>query len=351
MFKLFRTSKTVLLSFLIILLLPFSLACADELIVEPEMGRAPILNAFHDANHSIDLVMYGFTDEQLLRALTRQRNKSIKIILERTPYKAESENNKTISLLDSLQMNWHGNVPPYRLVHEKTLIIDDHKAYIMTFNFTRSTFKDTRNFALVIDDPERVSAIQQIFEADWNHVAIANHHPDIILSPDDSRAKFEKAIREADHHIYIYAQCVNDYKIVGALAKAARKGVKIEILTSGSMRCKQMDYLERAGVLVRQSRRLYIHAKVMIIDNDLAIIGSTNFSRASLDDNRELSVITHDKSVIHKLNEVFMKDWDNATTGNHATQRHTSNKHYRDPEISRTLNQLAKIARHYYKQL
>lgn len=316
---------------------------ADQLIIEPEMGRAPIIKAINDARYSIDLVMYGFTDQQILRALLKQRSKSLKIILERTPFKAEDENVKTIRVLDDSNVKWHGGIPPYRLVHQKTLLLDDRKAIVMTFNFTRSTFSNQRNFALVLEDPKRVKAIQAIFDADWNHKPIQTTSSDLILSPDHSREKMMELIQQAKQSIRIYAQTFNDYKIIGTIAKAAHRGIKVEMLTSASLRSKQFDYLTKAGVSIHQSRGLYIHAKAMIIDNKLAVIGSTNLTRPSFEDNRELSVITDDSNVIRQLNNTFNSDWKDATPS--ITQP------VQPREVLRTVNKILKCVNKVMKTL
>lgn len=297
--------------FSIFLLCISTAACADQLIIEPDAGRQPILDAINNTQHTLNVVMYGLTDEQLLNALMQKKaeGKTVKIILEQRPYKAEDENKRAISAFTNQNMHWQGSVPPFRLIHQKTLILDGKKAIVMTFNFTHSTFKKERNFALIIDDPQRVNDIQSVFAGDWNHHPIVNHPANLIWSPDDSREKIVTAIERAKNTIKIYAQSVNDYKMVGALAKAAHKGVQVQILTSNKLRQKQVDYLERAGVSIHYSKHYYIHAKVLIIDQQTAIIGSINLTRASLENNRELAVITQDPTVIKQLLNTFAQDW------------------------------------------
>lgn len=283
---------------------------ADQLIIEPDMGRAPIIQAIKEARLSVRLVMYGYTDTVLLDTLLQQKasGKSVMILLEQTPYKAENENAHAIALFNTHHLDWHGAIPPLRFIHQKTLLIDDQKALIMTFNFTHATFKNERNFALVITDPSTIRDIAAVFSADWNHVPIHPDSPRLIFSPDNSRQKLLSIIQTAKRSIRVYAQNISDYKIAGALAKAARKGVKIDIITSAKIREKQADYLTKAGVTVHQSKALYIHAKVMIIDQQTAIIGSINLTRGSLDNNRELAVITTDPTVIKQLNRIFDQD-------------------------------------------
>lgn len=295
-------------------------AWADQLIIEPDRGREPLLQAIQTAKHSIKLVMYGFTDDILLQALIQKKMKgqTVNIILEESPYKAENENKKTIAQLNAHHMAWQGSLSPPRLVHQKTLLIDGRKAIIMTFNFTRSAFKNDRNFGLIIEDPKRVRLIESLFSADWNHTPTQHLAPDLIISPDNSREALLTLINHAKQAIRIYAQDINDYKIVGALAKAAQRGIHVEILTSKKIRKKQANYLARAGVNVKFSYLYYIHAKVLIIDNQKAVIGSINLTKASLDNNRELSVISEDPTVIQQLNATFNNDWNAAKKDKHA---------------------------------
>src|SRR5579872_3185106 len=74
---------------------------ADQLIIEPNAGRAPLLSAINHAKSSIDLVMYGFTDEDFMNALTHAKNqgKNVRVLLEPTPYKAQDENARAIQEL------------------------------------------------------------------------------------------------------------------------------------------------------------------------------------------------------------------------------------------------------------
>jgi cardiolipin synthase len=297
---------------------------ADQLIIEPDMGRKPILDAINHTQHSLNLVMYGFTDPKLLDVVIQKHNegKTLKVILEAHPYKSDQENNKTIAAFNEHDITWKGELPSIRLIHQKTMILDNKTAIVMTFNFTRSTFRNERNFALVIDNPAEVNAIRDIFDADWNDHPLltrsrgqaagrqlSNLPDDIILSPENSRNALLSLIEHAKVSILVYAQSVNDYKMIGALANAARRSVNVQIITSQHLREKQTNYLEKAGVKIQYNKKLIIHAKVWIVDNEKAVIGSINMTKASLEDNRELAVVTRDPEVITQLNQTFTQDW------------------------------------------
>lgn len=297
-----------------LLLLISSNAFADQLIIEPNMGRQPLLSAIHQAHTSIELVMYGFTDEQLINALIRQHARGciVKIILEGKPYRAESENTKALRKLRAAHIPVKTKIKLMQLIHQKTLIIDHHKAYIMTFNFTHSTFKRMRNFAVMVNDPTRVNQIMLMFDADWQQRATHNTLPDLLYSPDNSRAGLINLIQHAQQSIDIYAQNYNDYQLMRVLKQSAQNGVHIRILSAAKPKQKLAAYLQQAGIQLKESKQYYIHAKVFLIDNKEVVAGSINLTKNALDHNRELSIVSHDSTVVNVLKNIFAQDWQHA---------------------------------------
>ena len=334
----------------------FNLNCyaSQTLIIEPEMGRAPLLNAISNADQNIDLVMYGLTDDQFTHALIDAQNhhKNVRILLEHYPYLNTDENEPAIAVLQAAHMNLHWPDGHFKLTHQKTFLLDGNKALVLTFNLTHSTFKKERNFGLLITDSELVAKIQQVFNADFTHHPENIQDPDLIFSPDDSRSKLLNLIEGAHTSIKIYAEGLSDYQIVGALAKAARRGVKVSILTSlynKKPAGQQFGYLERAGVIIHNSDRYVIHAKVMMIDDDHAVLGSINFTRQSIDSNRELSVITRDPTILKLLGYTFAIDWHDSNTlvVSSSARRVRSHDKWSHAEIK----PLVRAAKTYFKSL
>jgi phosphatidylserine/phosphatidylglycerophosphate/cardiolipin synthase-like enzyme len=286
---------------------------SPELIIEPNRGRAPLLNAITHANSSVNVAMYGITDESFINAFIQAKNqhKQVRILLQKQPYKTQDENKFAITKLMAANIPLQWPSEQFQLIHQKTFLLDQREAIVMTLNLTHSSFKNERNFALIITDPALVTEIQQVFNADWQHQSITVHQADLIWSPDNSRAKLLHLIHQAQSDIQIYAEEVRDYEIVGALAQAARAGVHVKILTSmqPDSRSKKLAYLTRAGVEIHFSQTYLIHAKTMSIDHATAVIGSINLTQSSLDNNRELAVITHDHDVIRLLDKTFDGDW------------------------------------------
>ncbi|MDR3492867.1 MAG: phospholipase D-like domain-containing protein [Gammaproteobacteria bacterium] len=343
----------LLLSFLIY----SSLCCAQpELIIEPDRGAAPILQTIQEAKSSVDLVMYGFTDMQFANALNNanKNNKHVRVLLQHYPYRAETENSNVINYLKNNTIPFVWPDGDFQLTHQKTLLTDNTNAIIMTFNFTHSTFKNERNFALKISDPSEINEIQQVFNADYQHKKINVYHPDLIWSPNNSREKLLSQIQSAHSSLKIYAETISDYQIIGALARAARNGVSVSIITSthdDKHPAKKYNYLTRAGVNLYFSKHYYIHAKVIIIDNKTAILGSINLTKASIDKNRELAIITRDPAVMTQLKETFDNDWKGKITPIKTAYKLPAISVMLIKEIKRYAHQHHKHKKHYRKKI
>jgi phosphatidylserine/phosphatidylglycerophosphate/cardiolipin synthase-like enzyme len=60
---------------------------------------------------------------------------------------------------------------------------------------------------------------------------------------------------------------------------------------------------------VKEDPKLYMHAKIIVVDGKTAFVGSENISTQSLDRNRELGIIVSDAGVFSTLQSTFQKDW------------------------------------------
>ncbi len=103
---------------------------------------------------------------------------------------------------------------------------------------------------------------------------------------------------------------------VGLLA-AARRGVDVTLLVPGEhqdsifVRYASRTYyrdLLQAGVRVFEYRPTFLHAKVMVIDDELALIGSPNFDSRSTELNRELALAVRDQALVEALDASIADD-------------------------------------------
>jgi phosphatidylserine/phosphatidylglycerophosphate/cardiolipin synthase-like enzyme len=75
---------------------------------------------------------------------------------------------------------------------------------------------------------------------------------------------------------------------------------------------KALTRLNRAGAIVKTLQSPYIHAKLIMVDNKNAYVGSVNLTKQSMDGNRELGIILSKRDDLYLLERTFLKDWENA---------------------------------------
>ena len=71
----------------------------------------------------------------------------------------------------------------------------------------------------------------------------------------------------------------------------------------------QIERLLAGGVEVAFLDEPYVHAKTILADGKTAFVGSQNFSRTSLDFNRELGIVFDDAAAVNRLASAFLQDW------------------------------------------
>lgn len=96
---------------------------AEKLIIEPDMGRTPLLSLIKNANSSIAVVMYGFTDKPFMDALNSaaKKGKNIQILLEESPYKNSNENTFATQTLQTKNIFLKWSNPDFKLTHQKNI--------------------------------------------------------------------------------------------------------------------------------------------------------------------------------------------------------------------------------------
>lgn len=95
----------------------------------------------------------------------------------------------------------------------------------------------------------------------------------------------------------------------GVLYRAAKRGVRVTILLQGRIEYRLLHYatqalygkLLRAGIHVFEYHRCFLHAKVAVIDDQWATVGSSNIDPFSLFLSKEANVVVADKAFTAEL--------------------------------------------------
>ena len=292
-----------------------------QVFVEPNAGEHPVTNAIEGAKKSVWLEMYILSDRNVIRALEDAANKGIdvRVMLEPHPFGSSSPT-RTIDQLKAAGAKVEDSSPSFALTHEKGMIIDGTTAYIMTSNFSRAALGgyssnssyNNREYDIVDTNAQDVQAVTAIFQADWNRSTASFNDPNLVVSPVNSRNDLTALINSAHHTLLIENEEMNDSSIEQALVNAAQHGVQVQVILPGSSSSSYsqgIDTIKQGGVQVREDSRLYIHAKMFIVDGQKAFVGSENISTQSLDQNRELGILVSDQGVLTTLQQTFQQDW------------------------------------------
>ena len=296
-----------------------------RVIVEPDAGETPITGAIRGAQKSVWLEMYILTDRNVISALEEAANHGVdvRVMLEPHPFGGGTSASRTIDQLRAAGIKAQYSDPSFSLTHEKGMIIDGNTAFIMTSNFSRAALGGSsgssgyrnREYDIIDTNSQDVQAVSAIFQADWNHTTAQFNDPNLVVSPVNSRNAFTSLINGARHTLLIEAEEMNDSNIEQAIANAAQHGVHVEVIlpapsgSSGDSNSQGISVIKQGGVQVREDPRLYMHAKIIVVDGRIAFVGSENISTQSLDQNRELGIIVSDSGVLNTLQQTFQRDW------------------------------------------
>lgn len=289
-----------------------------KMYIEPQAGESVITNAITGAKKSVWVEMYLLTDKNVINALedTASRHIDVRVMLEAHPYGGGSVSpTETMDKLKASGVQTKTTNPTFALTHEKGMVIDGTTAYIMTSNFTLAALgagKSTlnREYGIIDTNTQDVNNVKDIFTADWNRTQAKVTSSNLVVSPLNSRDSFISLIKAAKSSLLIEAEEMNDPAVEQALVAQEKAGVKIEvILPKGDTNNDGIAVIKKGKVQVKEDSHLYMHAKIIVVDQKKAFIGSENISTASLDKNRELGIVVSDTTVLNSLQQTFQTDW------------------------------------------
>jgi cardiolipin synthase A/B len=270
---------------------------SERLIVAPDQRRPAVLDAIALANRRIVLSMFRCTDFEVMDALADALGRKVKVELLLTQ-RAKGWEKKIRDLglyLESMGARVHRYSLPRVKYHAKYVLIDDAPALVASLNFTRKCFENTGDFLLFTHDEAIASGLARLFEHDVTSpgLPLPGDIPGrLIVGPDRARAQFRDVILGARESLRIVDHKVTDPEMVQLLREREAAGVSVEIFGKGSF-----DGLKS-------------HGKMMLVDNARAVVGSISLSPPSLDDRREVAILTEDGQCVAQLAE-FLKRAEN----------------------------------------
>src|ERR1051325_1012442 len=126
------------------------------------------------------------------------------------------------------------------------------------------------------------------------------------------------ALAAARHRVDIESPyLITDESSKWSIHEARQRGVEIRLLVEGDKTdAKAVKYAGRAdyddlleeGVQIAEYQPTMMHAKAVVVDDLLSIVGSSNFDNRSLELNDELNVAVFDRGLAARLRADFERD-------------------------------------------
>lgn len=336
-----------------------------KLLINGEQKFPEVLQAIQNARHHIHIEYYIYEDDEIGNAMADALiQKAAEGIAVRFIYDDFGSRSIRRRLAPRLKAAGVQVFPFYKIIfkafanrlnyrnHRKIIIVDGEIAFVGGINVSdryinyrnRPNLLYWRDTHLRIDGPG-IQYLQYLFFCDWNFCASERLIPDRRLFPPFSSTSLSSnrvvqiAASGPDSDVptilYSIIQAINlateeilittPYFIPGeslmdALIVSALGGVKVKLLVPGisdsdlvnaAARSYYGDLL-RAGVDIYLYTRGFVHAKTLVADRKVAVVGSANMDNRSFDLNFEVNAIVYDREVATELAGIFYKDIEHA---------------------------------------
>ncbi|QFZ54135.1 cardiolipin synthase [Oceanihabitans sp. IOP_32] len=332
-----------------------------KLLVNGEEKFPELLKAIENAKHHIHIEYYiyedDFTGNQVADLLIKKVKQGVEV---RFMYDDFGSHSLGSSFIKKLRDAGVQTAPFYKIKwyalasrlnyrnHRKIIIIDGLIGFVGGINMCDKYRNDLnkkehlfwRDTHLMLNG-QSTAYLQYLFMCDWNFCSTEKMFFNTIYFPDHTNQKtftnevvqivasgpdskqpvifysLLKAISSARKRIYITSPYfIPGESLMDALILAIQGGLDVKILIPGVSDSKTVNsaasayYTEllRYGAKIYTYKKGFVHAKTMIVDDDLAIVGSANMDYRSFDLNFEVNAMVYSKNVAGQLIEVFEKD-------------------------------------------
>ncbi len=311
-----------------------------KVFVEPASTNTVIIDAINGATSSIWVEMYELTDTNVANALVSAASKGrdVRVMLEPKAWKSS-----TVPTYDSITQLLQSGKPHLQFQqnlahvsgfkHQKFMIIDGTVAYIMTANFSvaalgGSKTQVNREYIIHDTDPLDIQALQSIFLTDWqggSPLSLTAKAPNLVVSSINSNNMLVALIGSAKSNVHVESEEFNDPGIAQALINKAGLGVEVKMILPPQQPPPPPPQVDRSAIAIANIKQhsitlktnalYYMHAKLIIVDQKIAFVGSQNLSTESLSFNREVGIIISNQDVVNTLHTTFIQDWGSVASG------------------------------------
>ncbi|HTS31250.1 MAG TPA: phospholipase D-like domain-containing protein [Bryobacteraceae bacterium] len=139
----------------------------------------------------------------------------------------------------------------------------------------------------------------------------------LVVLPDDTAKPILDAIQNAAKSLRVKLFALSDPSVLEALIAARKRGVNVRVMLNPSRRSGEVQnrgarsLLHSEGVDVLDGNPAFevTHEKSMVVDDNLALIGSLNWETENFETTRDFAVFTTDPKEVREVMDCFDADW------------------------------------------
>jgi phosphatidylserine/phosphatidylglycerophosphate/cardiolipin synthase-like enzyme len=283
-----------------------------------------LAQAIDQARISVDVAAYSLSLFSIQNALLNARDRGV---LVRMVMESDNLDNTVPQTLIDAGIPILGDRRS-GLMHDKFVIIDRSEVWMGSMNFTTSGGYDDNNNLVRIRSTKVAEnytvEFEEMFRDDFfgtdaiaetpnSHLTVDGMPLEVYFSPDDNVAtRVVELLRGATQSVYFMAYSFTADDFGDVLRQKARDGVVVAGVMEESQvksnKGTEFDPFQQAGLPVYLDGTLgQMHHKVFVIDQQIVITGSYNFSASAENTNDENVVIFFDPQVAEQYLAEFQR--------------------------------------------
>ena len=273
-----------------------------KLLIQPENGIKPLIEALRKAKKSIRILIFRFDRVEIEKALVDAvgRGVAVHALIAHTNQGEEKNLRRLEMRLLAQGITVARTADDLVRYHGKMLIIDDEFLYILGFNFTHMDIDLSRSLGVVITKSSIVKEAIRLFECDSNRRPFTKPKGDLVVSPVNARKRLIEFIAGTRKTLLIYEMKISDRDFLKLLNKKISSGVEVRILSRASA---------KSGAIPVRRLPSRLHLRAMLRDGNTAFLGSQSLRKLELEARREIGVIFRDRKIVKQMEAVFERDW------------------------------------------
>jgi cardiolipin synthase len=340
---------------------PFTCARSLTLLQDGEQFFPALKEALQSAKESICFQFYVFKDDEIgleiAEVLKAKARSGVKVRILYDSLGSQSAHRRFFRDLGAAGcevapfISTRFRLPTFRFQinfrnHRKLVIVDNDIAFVGGLNVGDEYLSRDKKIGRWRDTHLKIvgsPAIQglQCFVADWYWSTskvidfkaqqalekIGGNSPTLILATgpvglrENGSLGMLNAIHGAQTRLWISTPYfVPDEQIIAALQLAALRGVDVRVLVAKKTDQKiarlasftYFDELLPSGIKIYEFKAGFLHQKVLLVDDDLAYVGSTNFDNRSFRLNFEIGAWVQAKEFAGEVETMLNRDFSNS---------------------------------------